>query len=94
MRSTMTKYEKETIINFNEEERTAMISTYNRTLLKKLDGYTEQSSEIRKISGDDEFGEYVCPKRWVKVQMPKKYSEERLAALRERMKAMRGTENG
>ena len=25
----MTKYEKETIINFNEEESTAVISTYN-----------------------------------------------------------------
>ncbi len=90
----MTKYEKETIINFNEEESTAVISTYNKSLLKKLESYAGRSSECRKINGDEEFGEYICPKRWVKVLFPRQYTDEQRSAMSERLKKTLEKSNG
>lgn len=35
--ANLTKYEQETIINYNNEEKTASIFTYDRSLIRKLD---------------------------------------------------------
>lgn len=94
MRAPTTKYEKETIINFNEEESTAIVSTYNKALLKKLESYSERSSDCRRINGDDEFGEYIVPKRWVKVLFPRQYSDEQRSAMSQRFKNRLEKNNG
>ncbi len=41
----LTRYEKETIINFNEAEATANIYTHNGGLIRKLDALADQRPE-------------------------------------------------
>lgn len=72
----LTKLEQETIILFNEEDSTAEVDTCNRALIKRLDDFSTKSADVTCV-GEDEHGKrYVLPKKWVKVRMPKQYSEE------------------
>ena len=44
---TLTKYEKETIILFNEGEDTAHIQTYNAGLRKRLAAFSKKHPDLR-----------------------------------------------
>ncbi len=85
----LSKYEKETVINFNEEEESANVYTYNKALIKKLDKLCGNSAAevIRQCSTGSKT--YNIPKNWVKIAPPKKIkvSEERRKALIETAKA-------
>lgn len=59
------KYEKETIINFNEEESTANIYTASASFAKKL----AKLGNVRKVG--DESWEIDVPKSWVTIKKPK-----------------------
>ena len=39
-------YEQETIVNFNEEEKSAGIHTHNRALIRKLDKLAQGSAQV------------------------------------------------
>ena len=43
---TLTKYEKETIILFNEVEDTAHIQTYNAGLRKRLAAFSKKHTDL------------------------------------------------
>ena len=58
---TLTKYEKETIILFNEGEDTAHIQTYNAGLRKRLAAFSKKHPDLCRLS--------------IRLQAP--YSEER-----------------
>lgn len=65
----LTKEEQETIIVFNESESTATITTFNRSLIKRLNALCEsRPSECSGYITESE-GEmyYEVPKKWVKV---------------------------
>lgn len=53
----LTRYERETIILFNEKEKTANIYTYNQNLIKRLERYKEkyptecQLKEVNSLGG-------------------------------------------
>lgn len=87
----MTKAEKETIINFNEEEATATIYTHNAALCRKLEGLADQRPDEAKRgpSFPDGGREYIVPKRWVKVNAGPFYTEEQRRAMAERAKSLR-----
>lgn len=74
-----TKYEKETIVLFNEGEDTASIYTFNAGLRKRLAAFSrkypdlcrlEQSHEQRGVS-------YVLDKSRLSIRFLPPYSEER-----------------
>lgn len=83
-------YEKETIINYNEDEGNASVYTHHKSLQtrlgKLLDLFPEKVSLIK--SGDG-WVEYLVPKRWVKISPPRKVSDEAKEAFAERMKKYR-----
>lgn len=78
----MTKYEQETIINFNEDEAVASIYTYNKSLIRKLDEMCLVDPNITHVKEGEGWKEYSLPKKWIKVHRPKHYSEE----MREKMR--------
>jgi hypothetical protein len=84
----LTRYEKETIINFNEAEATANIYTHNGGLIRKLDALADQRPEEAKRgrSFPDGGREFTVPKRWVKVNASRILTEEQRAALVEQGK--------
>ncbi len=65
----LTGYERETHILFNEEERTAHISTFNGTLIRKLTALCESRPDETTGKGPDQNGEYAftIPKKWIRV---------------------------
>lgn len=84
--SNLTRYEQETMINFNEEEATASVFTHNRTLRRKLEQLAqERPEECRpfRVSRWGEAVEYIIPKKWVKIIPPRILSDEQRATMAE-----------
>lgn len=93
----LSKYEKETIIIFNEAEKTASVNTYNQSLIKQLREYNRKSPRDYVINKDGEqYIECTVPKTMVKIKYPRNFSDEQRAKMSERMKTIReriGEEN-
>lgn len=68
----LTTYEKETIINFNEEESLASVYTYNAKLRRKLKELCDSGREDIECVFDHTDGgaEFMVPKKWIKVSPP------------------------
>ena len=82
----VTKVERETIVNFNEAEDTAVIYTYNNDLKKRLATFASKHPDICKLTVDDkEFGSvtYEIQKSRISFRLVAPYSEERRKAASE-----------
>ena len=84
----ISRLEQETIITFNEAEATANIYTHNAALIRKLEALAgSRPDEVQRARSYPDGGrEYIVPKRWVKVQPPRAYSEEQRAAMAARLR--------
>ena len=88
------RIEQETIINFNEEEKTASVFTFNGPLQRRLAKLAEERpAECHRVQDTWQppgSMEYSVPKRWIKINPshPREMSEEQKQAARERMLAM------
>ena len=74
----LSRLERETVVNFNDLEKVAYISTRQqsvKTRLKKLG--------IEPIHKQADYEVYEVPKNWIKISKPKKVSDsQRKAAAR------------
>ena len=77
--SKLTKYEKETIVLFNEGEDTAHIQTYNAGLRKRLAAFSKKYPDLCRL--DKTYGQggvsYVLDKSRLSIRLHPPYSEER-----------------
>lgn len=89
--SNLSNYEKETIINYNNEDGTAQVFTYHRALQNKLNKLLGINPDISVLRQGDEWTEYLVPKSWIKVSPPHQvnYTDEQRAAMVERLAAAR-----
>lgn len=73
---TLSKIEQETIIIYNELEKTANIDTCNKALSKKLKALEQERPEEVRFVREDSLGvRYIVPKKWVKVNPSRILSE-------------------
>ncbi len=81
----LSKYEKETIINFNESEKDATIYTFNASLKRRLAEFSRRYPSLcyRTRSTADGSVTYTIDKSRLSVRLVPPYSEERRAAARE-----------
>jgi hypothetical protein len=84
----LTPVERETIIVFNERDPAATVSTCNRALINRLNGFAEQFDEIKALKEDEYGAEFIVPKNLVLVRKPRVISEEIRKAMSERMSRM------
>lgn len=84
-----TREEQETIINYNQAGDTASVYTYNPTLIRKLDRLAEEYDCVIKESGTGASRSYIIPKKWVKINPPRKMSDENKQKAAERLKKAR-----
>ena len=87
--SELTGYERETIISYNEAEKTANIHTHNKPLRRKLEKLAADRPEecrLEKVSQFYEAVDYTVPKAWVKIRPTRVLSEEQRTAMSERGK--------
>ncbi|MDE7244349.1 MAG: molecular chaperone [Oscillospiraceae bacterium] len=88
--SELTGYERETIISYNEAEKTANVHTHNKTLRRKLEQLAAERPEecrLEKVSRFYEAVDYTVPKAWVKIRPTRILSEEQRTAMSERGKS-------
>lgn len=75
--------ERETCLLYNEEEKTASITTFNRALIRRLNKICETNHSFRLVAtyscGKYTEYEYEIPKRYITVKIPREVSEERKA---------------
>ncbi len=87
---SLSSYEKETIINFNEEEPTAQVYTFNRSLQNRLRQLAEERPEECYPDPDEQKSDngavtYLLPKSWIKINPTRILTEEQKEALRDRL---------
>jgi len=79
----LTNIERETIINFNEAERTASVYTCNEALKRQLLELCQSRPEQVRQTADNRRGglTFVLPKKWLKVSPPRKPTPAQLEVL-------------
>ena len=82
----LTRYEQETIINFNAAEKTAYIYTRDPAVMRKLDSLVIEYPDTFKCVGETDIDKaYEMPKTAVTYRKPRKLSEEQKEAARKRL---------
>ena len=83
----LTRYEQETIINFNAEENTATLYTRDPAVIRKLDSLvTEYPDTFKRLGETDIDKTYEMPKSAVTYRKPRRISEAKREQAREAMK--------
>lgn len=80
----LTKYEMETIYNYNQEEPLASCYTMDRALIRRLDALAQKHKEITIVREGEGVREYTFPKKWIKVKTPRQLSDEKRQELKNR----------
>lgn len=82
----LTRYEQETIINFNAGEQTATVYTRDRAVMRKLDRLVAEFPDTYKLTGQTDIDKtYSMPKSHVNYRKPRKLSDEQREQARQRM---------
>lgn len=71
----LTKYEQETIINFNEEEKEASIYTHHRPFIRRLEQLAEEHPEECRLVHTYPVRravEYYVPVNWLRINPTRK----------------------
>ena len=83
----LTKYEQETIINFNAGEKNATVFTLDSTVMRQLDSLdNEYPDTFRCIKETDISKTYEMAKTSITSRKPRKLSDEQREQARQRMK--------
>jgi hypothetical protein len=90
--ANLTALERETLINFNDEEDTAVVFSYNASWCRQMDKLADERPDEVRREFDNQMGgtAYIVPKGWVSVRPKRKVSDSQREQARERMKRMRG----
>ena len=87
--SRLTKYEQETVINFNVAERDAVVFTRDKATMKKLDTLVTEFPEVYKCIAETDIDKtYSMPKQYVSYRKPRRISDEQRRAKQDSMKAL------
>ena len=88
----LTRYEQETVINFNAEEPDATVYTRDKAVMRKLDALvTEFPNVFRCIAETDIDKTYEMPKSFVSYRKPRRLTEEQRETARKLMKRINNT---
>ncbi len=87
--SKLSKYEQETIINFNVAESDAVVFTRDKAVMRKLDALVTEFPEVYKcLKVTDIDKTYSMPKQYVSYRKPRRISEKLREQRREMMESI------
>lgn len=93
MQYKLLKSERETVINCNDAEDVAYISTSQEPMKRRLRKLAESHPDDVKITNEDHYTLFVeLPKKWIspsRIRPPRQISEEQRLAASERLKKYR-----
>ena len=82
----LTRYEQETIINFNAEEKEATLYTRDPAVIRKLDSLVTEYPDTFKCVGETDIDKtYEMPKSAVTYRKPRRLSAEQRNRARKAM---------
>ena len=85
----LTKYEQETIVNYNAGESTATVYTADKSVMRKFDSLVNEFPEVYKLIDESSYSKtYEMPKSFISYRKPRRISEEQRERARERMKSI------
>ena len=89
---SLSRIEKETIIVYNEEEATAEVFTYQKSLIRQLDKMISENHPVEFVKENSEGGR-TCrvPKKLVKIRKPLALASEDVAKRTEHLKNAKNT---
>ena len=88
----ISRYEQETVINFNAGESKATLYTRDTTVMRKLDALVNDHPDTFKCIGDTDIDKtYELPKSSITYRKPRNISEAQRNAARERMRQFNGS---
>ena len=86
----LSRYEQETVVNYNAGEQTATLYTRDKAVMRKLDRFVADFPDIYKLIGQTDIDKtYSLPKSYVTYRKPRKISDGQ----RERARQMMIAEN-
>ena len=92
--SKLTKYEMETIVNYNAAEQTATVYTRDKAVMRKLDTLVADFPGTYKLTGQDGISKtYSFPKSYVTYRKPRTVSAEQREQARLRMAQINSGDN-
>ena len=85
----LSRYEQETIINFNAGEEMATVYTRDPAVMRKLDALVIEFPEVYRCIGATDIDKtYEMPKLSVSYRKPRKLSEEQRTLAKQRMETI------
>ena len=79
----LTKYEQETIINFNAGESDATVYTRDKAVMRKLDTLVTEFPKVYRCIGETDIDKtYSMPKSHINYRRPRNVSAEKRAQAR------------
>ena len=88
----LSRYEQETIINFNADEKMATLYTRDPAVMRKVDALVIEYPDTFKCIGETDIDKtYEMPKSVVTYRKPRKISDDTRSNMRRRMLKINGT---
>jgi hypothetical protein len=85
----LSNWERETIISFNDDEKTAEVYTCNYAWMRKMDKLCEEFPETFVLKRQDAHSKtYDIPKKFVAIRKPRILTDEQKQKQAERMRIM------
>ena len=82
----LTRYEQETIINYNAGEKTATVYTRDPAVMRRIDSLVIEYPDTFKCIGETDIDKtYEMPKSAVTYRKPRRLSDEQREAAKKRM---------
>ncbi|MCM1235475.1 MAG: hypothetical protein NC489_35700 [Ruminococcus flavefaciens] len=82
----LTKYEMETVVNYNADEQNAIVYTREKAVMRKLDKLVAEYPDIYKLIKQTNIDKtYSFPKSYVNYRKPRKLSDTQREQAREKM---------
>ena len=82
----LSRYEQETIVNYNAGEQTATVYTRDKAVMRKLDMLVADFSDTYKLIEQDEVSKtYSFPKSYISYRKPRTVSTEQRERARKMM---------
>ena len=82
----LSRYEQETIVNYNAGEQTATVYTRDKAVMRKLDTLVADFPDTYSLTEQDEVSKtYSFSKSYVSYRKPRKLSDEQREQSRQKM---------
>ncbi len=82
----LSRYEQETVVNYNAGEQTATLYTRDKAVIRKLDTLVADFPDIYKLTGQDKISKtYSFPKSYISYRKPRAIGKEQRERARQMM---------